>query len=40
MFSEFLLFVFFVGIAVIGAWETAQIRHNRQTNHKRHISHH
>ena len=35
MFADLLMIVVFVGIALFGAWETANIRHEQGVNHKR-----
>ena len=40
MWVNLLMFALFVGIAVIGARETAHVRHQHQTNHKRRQSDH
>lgn len=35
MFADLLIIVVCVGIALFGAWETANIRHEHDVNHKR-----
>ena len=35
MFADLLIIAVCVGIALFGAWETANIRHEHDVNHKR-----
>lgn len=35
MFADALMFILFIGMALYGAWATANTRHQHSINHKR-----